>query len=177
MTIQLSLYLRKEIQHGKQHVKNHHRNNRPADVKKLERGPQKKHPELGRHGFAIFQRKIPKPFFETAHTMLENENSAYYDLIYNAINHIETEHLIKFGMNLGYNSFTWGAQHIRTNENVLGFNIPWVIFFQMDQPECLEHLNQYHEAIKEGEELGIYSWMLFTQANSIENSSTGAGTP
>ena len=37
---------------------------RPADVKKLERGPLKRqHPELGRHGFAIFQRKIPKPFF------------------------------------------------------------------------------------------------------------------
>ena len=102
-------------------------------------------------------------FFETAHTMLENENSAYYDLIYNAINHIETEHLIKFGMNLGYNSFTWGAQHIRTNENVLGFNIPWVIFFQMDQPDCLEHLNQFLDA--------------FYTGKFIENSSTGAGTP
>lgn len=137
-------------------------------LKSLKEDPKRSIRNLVDMALQFSKGRFQSRFFEAAHTMLENENSAYYDLIYNATNHIETEHLIKFGMNLGYNSFTWGAQHIRTNENVLGFNIPWVIFFQMDQPECLEHLNQYHEAIKEGEELGIYSWMLFTQANSLK---------
>lgn len=41
-------------------------------------------------------------FFQTAHTMLEHEESAYYALIEDAVSHIETEHLVTFGMNLGY---------------------------------------------------------------------------
>ena len=66
-------------------------------------------------------------FFETARTMLENENSAYYTLVQDAAAHIETEHLVRFGMNLGYNSCTWGARRIRANEEKLGFNIPWAV--------------------------------------------------
>ena len=63
-------------------------------------------------------------FFRTAQTMLEHEDSAYYALVEDAANHIDPEHLVTFGMNLGYNSCTWGAQRIRTNEAQLGFNIP-----------------------------------------------------
>lgn len=104
-------------------------------------------------------------FFETARTMLENQNSAYYTLVADAALHIETEHLIKLGMNLGYNSFTWGAQYIRCNEEQLGFNIPWTVLLQMNPSGYLEHMRQYDDVIAEGESLGIYSWMLFTPAN------------
>lgn len=104
-------------------------------------------------------------FFATARTMLENENSAYYALVADVARHIETEHLVKFGMNLGYNSFTWGAQYIRYNEGQLGFNIPWTVLLQMDPSGYLEHMRQYDNAIGEGESLGIYSWMLFTSAD------------
>lgn len=104
-------------------------------------------------------------FFQTAHTMLEHEDSAYYALVEDAANHIETEHLVRFGMNLGYNSCTWGAQRIRRNEQKLGFNIPWTVLFQMDGLQCLDHLFQYDSAIQEGEELGIYSWMLLSRTN------------
>ena len=101
-------------------------------------------------------------FFQTARTMLEHEKSAYYALIEDAVNHIETEHLVTFGMNLGYNSCTWGAQRIRKNEKDLGFNIPWTVLFQMEDPQYSEHCSQYDLAIQEGEQLGIYSWILLT---------------
>lgn len=104
-------------------------------------------------------------FFQTAHTMLENQDSAYYALIQDAAGHIETEHLVKFGMNLGYNSCTWGARQIRLNEARLGFNIPWTVLFQMCPPQYTDHLSQYDSAITAGEELGIYSWMLLTDAD------------
>lgn len=66
--------------------------------------------------------RFQRHFFQTARTILEHEESAYYTLIDDAVNHIETEHLVKFGMNLGYNSCTWGAHRIRMNEKRLGFN-------------------------------------------------------
>ena len=71
-------------------------------------------------------------------------------------------------MNLGYNSCTWGAQRIRMNEKRLGFNIPWTVLFQMDDPQYSTHLPQYDLAIQEGEQLGIYSWILLSHSNPME---------
>lgn len=102
-------------------------------------------------------------FFETARTMLENENSAYYTLVQDAAAHIETEHLVRFGMNLGYNSCTWGARRIRANEEKLGFNIPWAVLLRLEGPRCLDRLGRYHKVITEGESLGIHAWMLFAR--------------
>lgn len=107
-------------------------------------------------------------FFRTAQTMLEHEDSAYYALVEDAANHIDPEHLVTFGMNLGYNSCTWGAQRIRTNEAKLGFNIPWTVLFLMEEPHCSRHLPQYDRAVSEGEELGIYSWILLSHGNFLE---------
>ena len=106
-------------------------------------------------------------FFQTARTMLEHEESAYYTLIEDAVNHIETEHLVKFGMNLGYNSCTRGAQCIRANEKRLGFNIPWTVLFQLDPIRSPDHLPQYDRAIQEGEQLGIYCWMLLSHSDPL----------
>ena len=40
--------------------------------------------------------------------MLKNEGSAYYALVQDAASHIETEHLVTFGMNLGYQQLHLG---------------------------------------------------------------------
>lgn len=106
--------------------------------------------------------RFQRHFFQTAHTILEHEESAYYTLIDDAVNHIETEHLVKFGMNLGYNSCTWGAHRIRMNEKRLGFNIPWTALFLLDDFQYSAHLPQYDLAIQEGKQLGIYSWILLS---------------
>ena len=102
-------------------------------------------------------------FFQTAHTMLEHQDSAYYALVEDAVKHIETEHLVRFGMNLGYNSCTWGARKIRTNERKLGCNISWTVLLQLTSPLLSEHFAQYDRAIDDGESLGIYSWTLLTR--------------
>jgi len=104
--------------------------------------------------------RFQQQFFETAQRMLENENSPYYGLVRDLTSYADAEHLLRFGMNLGYNSCTYGAQRIRQNEEQLGHNIPWTILYQMDD-RSLEHLAQYDAAISDGEKLGIYTWMLF----------------
>ena len=51
-------------------------------------------------------------FFETAQSMLRDENSAYYRLIPDMVVNVDTEKIIHFGINLGYNSCTAGAKKI-----------------------------------------------------------------
>lgn len=114
------------------------------------------------------QGRFQARFFETAQTWLKNENSAYYTLVQDAVTHIETEHLVKLGMNVGYNSCTWGAQRIRDNEKRLGFNIPWTVLMQLDGEQFPRHREQYQQAVAEGENLGIYSWMLFARNDPLE---------
>lgn len=109
--------------------------------------------------------RFQNQFFETAHAMLDNENSAYYPLIHEAANHIETEHLVRFGMNVGYNSLILGAHRIRKNKQELKINIPWMVLFELEKTRYQNHLEQYHQAIREGEMLGIYSWTLLSRGD------------
>lgn len=137
-------------------------------LKGLKENPKRSIRNLVDMALHFSEGRFQSRFFETAHTMLEHEDSAYYALVEDAANHIDTEHLVKFGMNLGYNSCTRGAQRIRMNEAQLGFNIPWTVLFHMEHPQCSDHLSQYDSAIEEGESLGIYCWMLLSQGNLLE---------
>ena len=69
---------------------------------------------------------------------------------------------------IGYNSCAWGTQRIRANEARLGFNILWTVLFHMEPLQCSAHLSQYDRAMEEGEQLGIYCWMLLSHGNLLE---------
>ena len=103
-------------------------------------------------------------FFSTVQTMLCNKNSAYYDLARDIVTYVNIDRLYTFSMNLGYNSFTHGVSLIRKNENKLGCNIPWTLAIQID----LQQFNKkrYHKVIDMGEELGIYTCMLFCKGHT-----------
>lgn len=137
-------------------------------LKGLKENPKRSIRNLVDMALHFSEGRFQSRFFETAHTMLEHEESAYYTLIEDAVNHIETEHLVTFGMNLGYNSYTWGAQRIRMNEKRLGFNIPWTVLFLMEASQYSAHFPQYDLAIQEGEQLGIYSWILLSHSDPLE---------
>lgn len=100
-------------------------------------------------------------FFATAQTMLQNENSAYYELIREVVLYTDLERLFTFGMNLGYNGCTIGARRIRENEKKWSFNIPWALILQMDTENFNKKKPIYDAAILEGENLGIFVWMIF----------------
>ena len=99
-----------------------------------------------------------KELFQVAQTMLEQESSAYYKLIPDIVAHVESERIVQFGMNVGFNSFTVGAEQIRAIEWEENFNIPWCISLKLSDSVPDE---RYDAVINQGEELGIYSWLLF----------------
>ncbi|NMA13147.1 MAG: hypothetical protein GX933_08225 [Chloroflexi bacterium] len=105
--------------------------------------------------------RFQKEFFTVVQTMLQNENSAYYELIRDTIAHVDTENLYTFGINVGYNSCTVGAQRIRENEKALGCNIPWAMCIEIDSKQYEKKFQKYDDLIFEGESLGIYTWMFF----------------
>ena len=105
--------------------------------------------------------RFQEDFFTTVQTMLQNENSAYYQLVREVVTYADNDRLYTFGMNLGYNGCTVGAQRIRENEKNLGYNIPWTVPIQVGTDNFADKELKYQTAIRSGEKLGIYSWMLF----------------
>ncbi len=105
-------------------------------------------------------------FFEMAQSMLRDENSAYYRLIPDMVVNVDTEKIIHFGINLGYNSCTAGAKKIRTLEKKEQFNIPWSVSLIISGEEYEKHEKAYLHVLEQGKKLGIYTWMLYAPGST-----------
>ncbi len=108
-------------------------------------------------------------FFEIAHAMLEDENSSYYAIIRDAVTQIDEEHLVQFGLNVGYNSCIAGTKAIRAAQQKEHIYIPWTLFLQIDTNDARYVGNRYQSIVHQGRALGIYTWMLFcrTKPNKL----------
>lgn len=109
--------------------------------------------------------RFQKNFFNIAQTMLQDENSPYYQLIYHLAANVSKERLLTFGMNLGYNSCTYGAEIIRQTEKKSHFNIPWYITLEIDGDILKSMPSAYYNFISEGKQLGIFTWSIITHGS------------
>lgn len=106
---------------------------------------------------------LQKSFMGTAQRMLMNEDSPYYDLALDLVQRVDHERILKFGVNLGWNSLTEGAARIRELEAARGHNIPWSMTFHISEgPDALTE-EEYRRLVSEGMELGIYSYFLMPE--------------
>lgn len=117
-------------------------------------------------GFA--KGPFQKHFFEDAQWMMSNEESAYYRLLKTIITEVDLKKLRTFGLNLGYNGCTKGANVIRTREAALQFNIPWALSFILDTGTGHTTVANLDRAITQGKELGVYVYLLFYRSNRLE---------
>lgn len=112
--------------------------------------------------------RFQKDFFRVAQKMLANEDSPYYELISGIANNVD-HHIIKnFGINIGLNSWTNGAKQIREYEKENRYNVPWTIVFDFqNQVENPLALPEILAIIQQGKEIGIYSYLFFTDCDNI----------
>lgn len=106
--------------------------------------------------------RFQKRFLGAAQNMLHNEQSAYYKLVQDLVLHSTPDHILDFGMNVGYNSCTLGASIIRKTEQEKHFNIPWCLTFITDLQETSDTISIYQPILEQGKELGIYTWIFFS---------------
>jgi hypothetical protein len=112
--------------------------------------------------------RFQKVFFELAHEILNNEDSCYYDIIENLVKNTNHRNLTVYGMNIGYNSLTYGANIIREHEKKHGYNVPWTIVFAFEEKND-KHLtgDEILNIINSGKKIGIYSYMILLGKNNI----------
>ncbi len=103
--------------------------------------------------------RFERRFFTAAQQMLQNEQSGYYTLAWDTITHVTLEHMLEFGMNVGYNSLNVGAKLIREREAKCGHNIPWAVGLRVDGDMWDAMAQDYRALLGQGREMGIYTWM------------------
>lgn len=130
-------------------------------LKNIKDNPERGIRNLADMALQFSEGRFQKNFLTDIQTMLQNENSAYYELARRIISYTDTDRLYTFGMNAGYNGCNAGAQCIRENEIKLNCMIPWTVIFRTDSRHYQANRQRYQAIVEEGEGLGIYVWMFF----------------
>lgn len=137
-------------------------------LKEIQTDPERSTRNLVDMALNFSKGRFQKHFFQTAQEMLYNKHSAYYKLVEDVVMDTDIERLLNFGMNVGYNSCTVGASVIRKIEEEQKFNIPWCLSLAISDKNCSAAINAYRILIREGKELGIYTWLIRCTSMSIE---------
>lgn len=124
-------------------------------IRDMKESPERSARNLVDMALSFSKGRFQQTFFTAAQNMLQNSHSPYYALIADIARNVDSERLLRFGMALGYDSCTLGADKIRSLEEERGYNIPWMLSLELD-PE-----RDYADIISQGKELGISSWMLY----------------
>lgn len=107
-----------------------------------------------------------KNFFTKVQQMLDDSDNKYYKLVNHIIQSIDHQVIKHFGINLGYNSLTYGAKKIQEYQKKYGFMLPWTMVFDFrSNTDNLLSDKEVSEVISNIESLGIYCSMLFINDN------------
>lgn len=134
-------------------------------VKNLKKSPEREARNLVDLGLQLSTGRFQKRLFMHAQTMLKNQNSAYYTLIKNTAMNVDEDNLVRFSINLGYNSCTKGAKLIRQTEAERHYNIPWVLNLAVNEEKLTADPDFYPSILRQGKALGIYTYLLFFREN------------
>ena len=101
-------------------------------IRDIKDSPKRSFRNLIDLGLNFAKGRFEKPFLVSVQNLLQNEQSPYYDLVLDTVHNVDTDRLITFGMNVGYNGCTKGAKIIREIESKENYNIPWSLSLEID---------------------------------------------
>ncbi|RJE46661.1 MULTISPECIES: hypothetical protein [unclassified Dehalobacter] len=108
-----------------------------------------------------------KWFFNTAKKVISNPQNPYNALAARMIADVDNDTIKKVGLNLGYNSLTYGANKLRKRQEAMDRPFPWLLVFDISESHP-DFFHQIEKLIREGQELGIYSYIFcLHEANDI----------
>jgi hypothetical protein len=101
--------------------------------------------------------------FSVITNILENEDSPYYKLIRDFLFNTDFNCVKTFGINIGYESWTYNARILRQKAEDLKFNIPWVLGFSYDSSAATKNamtVDRISNVINDAKNLGINTFTI-----------------
>lgn len=115
-------------------------------------------------------KRFSQNIFIQIHEALKQEDSRYYQLLQNCLDHIDEEALKTFGINIGYNSWTYGVSKIRQSIQDGKKPVSWFceLFYNGKKDEPADGLKKLSETIKRKRQQGVYTYFLYPQQSFAE---------
>ena len=129
-------------------------------LKEAEHDPERAIRKLVDLGGQFVKGRFQSYFFNMVQTMLEDENSAYYDLARRVTTQVDREALMTLGVNVAYDGCTVGGRILRTQEAACGYDIPWAVMFRMNGAGKLTW-QDYDRIVEKASQVGVRSFIFY----------------
>lgn len=130
-------------------------------LREIEEDPRRSIRKLTDMGRQFSKGRFLQEVYAIFQELLRNDDSPYYTAIEHLLRNTDRKALKGFGINIGYNSLTYGGKVIRSIESKKSFQIPWALILRINPtipggttPAEIEN------CILQGRPLGIYTYIL-----------------
>lgn len=135
-------------------------------LKNIQQSPKRMTRNLIDLGLQFSHGRFQTNLLKQAQKMLQDQQSAYYDLVKDLSATVDHDIIATFGVNLGYNSCTKGAVVIRDIEDEKKFNIPWALHVFINQEKLETQPDFYPSLLQQAMELGIYTYLFYVTGDA-----------
>ena len=94
--------------------------------------PKRSLRRLADMGKQFSEGRFQKASFGHITNLLKNDDSPYYKMLEDFLATVDHKAIKTFGLNMGYNSWTYGARLIRKESESRGYMLPWVVQIHYD---------------------------------------------
>ena len=130
-------------------------------LREIEEDPKRSIRKLADMGKQFSKGRYVQDLYTLFQELLRNDDSPYYTAIEHLLRNTERKALKDFGINIGYNSLTYGAKLIRGQEKKRDYQIPWTLILRMNSrlPDSID-ASELKLLISQGIEMGIYTYII-----------------
>ena len=101
-------------------------------IRDMQEDPHRSMRRLADIGRQFSRGRFQEYSFSIIQELLQNENSAYYDMVQNVLRNSDHRTLRVFGVNTTYLTWTYGARRIREFEQENGFCVSCSVMLRYD---------------------------------------------
>lgn len=101
-------------------------------IKDITDDPKRSLRRIAEMGKQFSEGRFQKAAFGHITNLLKNDDSPYYKMLENFLATVDHKCIKTFGLNLGYDSWTYGARMIRRESESRGYMLPWNVFIHYD---------------------------------------------
>ncbi len=137
-------------------------------IKEMADDPKRALRKLVDMGSQFSAGRFQPAIFNAITTILKNEDSHYYKLIQDFLFNTDFNSVKTFGINMGYESWTYNARVLREKSEELGHNIPWVLgisYNPFDSSTDSMNASNISKLIEEAKAYGINTFGIHQESS------------
>ena len=132
--------------------------------------PKRSLRRLAEMGKQFSEGRFQKASFGHITNLLKNDDSPYYKMLEDFLATVDHRVIKTFGLNMGYNSWTYGARMIKRESEERGYMLPWVIQIHYDPEKgarlTADNINSIIDSLSP---LGINTYVIIKDHNSTDD--------